>query len=67
MKKSTADRTPDNTQYWTTEEVANLFRVKPRTVRDWIRKGEIKAFKRGAAWLIDEEELKNQKINRGHL
>ena len=47
------------TQLYTTDEVAEVCRVKKETVREWIKGGKLKAVKRGRSYLITEEELKN--------
>ncbi len=44
---------------YTIEEVAEVLHIKPRTVRQWITDGKIKAFKMGDRGLIrvHEEDL----------
>ena len=41
----------------TVEEAAQLLRVRPRTVRTWIKSGKIRASRIGKSYLIDEREL----------
>lgn len=46
-------------RYYSTPQVAEMFDVKPATVRDWIRGGRIKAMKLpgGRHWKVSQEEL----------
>lgn len=41
----------------TTQDVADRLQVKERTVRDWIRSGELPAFDLGQGYRISEEDL----------
>lgn len=43
---------------YTVEEYAELMKVKPITVRRWIKKGEVKVIRKGRTVRISEEELK---------
>ena len=46
-------------EVYTVEEVAKKLKVRPRTVREWIKKGQIKASKLPSGqWRIKEEELR---------
>lgn len=38
-------------------QVAEMFNVKPATVRDWSRKGLVNSFKIGREIIISEEEV----------
>jgi len=44
-------------QYYSPEEIAKRFNLKPGTVRSWINQGKLKAVKLGNLWRISEEEL----------
>ena len=43
--------------YLTVEQVATQMGVTERSVRNWINKGELKAFKLGTGWKITAEDL----------
>lgn len=45
--------------YYTTDEVADICRVKVETVREWIKDSKLKGIKRGRAYLITEQDLKD--------
>ena len=45
-------------KYYTTDEVAQITRVKKETVREWIRTDKIVAVWAGRSYLISEESLK---------
>ncbi len=40
------------------QEAAQHYRVSPATIRRWIKAGELRAFKVGAATLISADELR---------
>lgn len=42
----------------TPEEAAVILRVTPKTVRDWLNKGELKGVKVGKLWRIKESDLR---------
>ena len=42
---------------YTPEEVAEVLRVKTRTVMEWLRQGKLKGVKLGKLWRIKESEL----------
>jgi len=44
-------------KYYTVKEVAELLKVTERTVRNWIRKGQIKAIKIGRVWRIPANQF----------
>jgi excisionase family DNA binding protein len=48
---------PQEPEYLKVEEVATLLRVHVRTVRDWIQRGEIQAYKIGKEWRIRRDDL----------
>ena len=39
-------------QYLTVGEVAELLRVKPETVREWLRSGELRGLNLGGRWRV---------------
>ena len=43
--------------FFSTEEVADIFGVKPKTVRKWIYSGKVRATKLGSQWRIPRNEL----------
>jgi excisionase family DNA binding protein len=46
-------------KYYSPEEIAEQFNLKPGTVRKWIREGKLKAVKLGHLWRIREDDLNN--------
>jgi excisionase family DNA binding protein len=55
-------------EFYTTKEIAELFKVTEKTVRDTINKGHIEAYKFGKEWRISKEALQkfleaNRNIN----
>lgn len=46
----------------TIRETAIILGLKVRTIREWIRKGKIKAVKIGKAWRIPAEEVERKEI-----
>lgn len=48
----------------TIRQVAKLLGIKVRTIREWIRKGKIKAVKIGndRTWYIPKEEVKRKEV-----
>lgn len=60
MEASTANLTegpPEQPEFLTPQEVAELLRVSVYTVRRWIKEGDLPAYKVGRSWRIDQEEL----------
>ena len=43
---------------YTVEEVADLLKIKPETVRIMLRDKELNGFKAGKAWRVTEDDLK---------
>ena len=43
---------------YTVEEVADLLKIKPETVRLMLRDNELNGFKAGKAWRVTEDDLK---------
>ncbi|RPJ50788.1 MAG: DNA-binding protein [Methanobacteriota archaeon] len=42
---------------YTIEQAAEILLIKPRTMREWIRRGKVRAFKLGDLVRIHEEDL----------
>ena len=51
-----ADPSPEP-EYLTVEEVAGRLKVKEKTVRDWIARGILEAYKIGKIWRIRSDHL----------
>jgi excisionase family DNA binding protein len=47
----------DPTELLTIEEVAGRLKVKEKTVRDWIGRGELDAYKIGKEWRVRRDHL----------
>lgn len=47
-----------NVQTYSVKEVAAIFKVKPKTVRNWIAQGKIAASRIGRAYLIPAQEVR---------
>jgi excisionase family DNA binding protein len=47
----------ERTRYFTTEEVAGILSVQPKTVRRWIRHGHMAAVRLHRQWRIAEHEI----------
>ena len=50
---------------YTVEEVADLLKIKPETVRIMLRDNEINGFKAGKAWRVTEDDLKKYIQSQG--
>ena len=48
----------NNMKIYTVEEVADLLKIKPTTVRAMLRDNELNGFKAGKAWRVTEDDLK---------
>lgn len=55
---------PSNATYLSVKEVANLFRVCPKTVRRWIKSGRLSATRLGRDWRIARTDLKSLAATR---
>ncbi|HEV2662687.1 MAG TPA: helix-turn-helix domain-containing protein [Ktedonobacteraceae bacterium] len=58
---------PQDEEVYTTEEVAGKLRVTPKTVREWIQRGELKAIDAGQSYRIfksDYEEFLESRRRR---
>ena len=56
------DRQPDKSDAYglmTIPEVADHCRIDPKTVRRWIRSGDLPAFQLGRQWRISEKDLRS--------
>ncbi len=56
---------PRTTTYLSVKEVADLFRVCPKTVRRWIKSGDLPATRLGRDWRIARADLKAFVAARG--
>ena len=45
-------QTPSSLEFYTPEQVAQIFQVKETTVRLWLRRGLLKGIKAGHSWRI---------------
>lgn len=52
-------------KYLTVEEVAEILRASPQTVRNMIKRGEIPAIRIGRPWLIKKSDLDRILEGRG--
>jgi excisionase family DNA binding protein len=52
-----SDPRPDEPEYLKVEEVAARLKVQERTVRDWILRGELQAYKIGKEWRIRRDHF----------
>ena len=50
---------------YTVEEVADLLKIKPETVRVMLRDNELNGFKAGNAWRVTEDDLKKYIQSQG--
>ncbi|MEN6351212.1 MAG: helix-turn-helix domain-containing protein [Syntrophomonas sp.] len=46
-------------RFYSPNEIAEHFNVKPNTVRKWITQGKLKAIKLGDIWRVSESDLKD--------
>jgi excisionase family DNA binding protein len=53
----TTDPAPPEPEYLKVEEVAARLKVKEKTVRDWIGRGQLEAYKIGKEWRIRRDHL----------
>ncbi len=61
MSKSTSH--PQTPSYLSPHELANALGVTPRTVYNWIQRGEIEASKFGGVWRIPKSVLTEGREN----
>lgn len=48
---------------YTLLETANIFNIKIRTVREWLKIGKLRAVKKGTAWAVPVSEIDRLKNN----
>ena len=51
----------------TIRQVAKLLGIKVRTIREWIKKGKIKAVKNGNEWYIPKEEIYRKEVRENAI
>jgi excisionase family DNA binding protein len=51
------DHTTEDPEYLKVEEVAARLKIQERTVRDWILRGELQAYKLGKEWRIRRDHF----------
>ena len=56
MKKN--DKTTESLKLYTLEELSEMLGVTIYTLRNYIKKGKLKAAKVGVCWKVSEENLK---------
>lgn len=44
-------------ELYTPEEVAEMLKVQPRTVREWLRDKKLKGAKLGKEWRVKKEDI----------
>jgi excisionase family DNA binding protein len=52
-----ADALPSQREFLKVEEVAALLKIKEKTVREWIGRGELEAYKIGKEWRVRRDHL----------
>jgi excisionase family DNA binding protein len=52
-----ADPLPSQLEFLNVEEVAVLLKIKEKTVREWIGRGELEAYKIGKEWRVRRDHL----------
>jgi excisionase family DNA binding protein len=52
-----ADPLPSEREFLKVEEVAALLKIKEKTVREWIGRGELEAYKIGKEWRVRRDHL----------
>lgn len=58
---------PDKAAYLTVKEVSDTFRVCPKSVRRWIKSGQLPATRMGRDWRIARTDLKALAAARGNM
>jgi excisionase family DNA binding protein len=53
----TPNAEPVEPEFLTVEEVASRLKVKEKTVRDWIGRGQLEAYKIGKVWRIRRDHF----------
>lgn len=49
--------TRTRSRYYTTVDIARMFSVRPKTVRQWIRRGHLAAVRLDRQWRISQTEI----------
>ncbi|MCE0505390.1 helix-turn-helix domain-containing protein [Roseivivax sp. GX 12232] len=57
---------PSDATFLTVNEVAELFRTTPKTVRRWIKNRDLPATQIGRGWRIARSDLKQLAADRGN-
>jgi excisionase family DNA binding protein len=52
-----ADPLPSQAEFLKVEDVAALLKIREKTVREWIARGELEAYKIGKEWRIRRDHL----------
>ena len=52
-----ADQFPSQLEFLKVEDVAALLKIREKTVREWISRGELEAYKIGKEWRIRRDHL----------
>jgi excisionase family DNA binding protein len=52
-----ADPAPSQLEFLKVDEVAALLKIKEKTVREWIGRGELEAYKIGKEWRVRRDHL----------
>jgi excisionase family DNA binding protein len=52
-----ADPLPSQLEFLKVEEVAALLKIKEKTVREWIGRGNLEAYKIGKEWRVRRDHL----------
>lgn len=58
----------ENEKYYSPNDIAMKFSLKPNTVRKWINEGKLKAIKLGDVWRVPESALQafiKESISKG--
>ncbi|WP_417463164.1 helix-turn-helix domain-containing protein [Kordiimonas sp.] len=58
---------PRNATFLTVKEVADLWRISRKTVRRWIKSGDLPATRMGRDWRIARSDLKRLATERGNI
>lgn len=48
---------PFENQVFTPDEVAEILKIHPQTIRKWINEGKIRGFKVGAHWRVTGQQI----------
>jgi excisionase family DNA binding protein len=59
LEKMTPPPAADEPEYLKVEEVAARLKLKEKTIRDWILRGELPAYKLGKEWRIRRDDFDN--------